>query len=51
LNSGELGQVGQTAALSVLLTLLLLLPAGLCWAAVRRLNVTRATRRETVDAV
>lgn len=51
LNSGELGQVGQTAALSVLLTLLLLLPAGLCWAAVRRLDVTRATRRETVDAV
>ncbi len=45
LNSAELGQVGQTAALSVLLTVLLLVPAGLCWATVRRLDLTRATTR------
>ena len=31
LNSAELGQVGRTAALSVLLTVMLLVPAGLCW--------------------
>jgi iron(III) transport system permease protein len=37
LNSGELGQVGQTAALSVLLTVVLLVPAGLCWWGIRRL--------------
>ncbi|MGI8523116.1 MAG: ABC transporter permease [Nocardioides sp.] len=38
LNSEELGQVGQTAALSVWLTLLLLVPAALCWMAIRRLE-------------
>ena len=41
LNSAELGQVGQTAALSVLLTLLLLVPAGLCWLGIRRLDLSR----------
>lgn len=46
LNSAELGQVGQTAALSVLLTVLLLVPAGLCWWAVRHLGLTRTTARE-----
>lgn len=48
LNSGELGQVGQTAALSVLLTLLLLVPAVLCWWGIRRLTVSRATRQEAL---
>jgi iron(III) transport system permease protein len=42
LNSAELGQVGQTAALSVVLTLLLLVPAGLCWLGIRRLDLARA---------
>ncbi len=41
LNSAELGQVGNTAALSVLLTVLLLLPAGLGWWGIRRLGVQR----------
>lgn len=45
LNSGELGQVGQTAALSVLLTVLLLVPAGLCWWAVRSLDLSRRAGR------
>ena len=45
LNSAELGQVGQTAALSVVLTLLLLLPAGLCWLGIRRLALTRTPTR------
>jgi iron(III) transport system permease protein len=38
LNSEELGQVGATAALSVLLTLVLAVPALICWLAVARLN-------------
>lgn len=42
LNSEELGQVGQTAALSVLLTVLLLAPAGLCWLGIRRLDLNHA---------
>jgi iron(III) transport system permease protein len=42
LNSAELGQVGQTAALSVVLTLLLLVPAGLCWLGIRRLDLARS---------
>jgi iron(III) transport system permease protein len=51
LNSSELGQVGQTAALSVLLTLLLLVPAGVCWWAIRRLEVRRTPRPyEVIDA-
>ena len=44
LNSSELGQVGNTAALSLLLTVMLLVPAGLCWWAVRRLEVARGVR-------
>ncbi len=40
LNTGELGQVGLTAALSVVLTLLLLVPAGAFWLLIRRLNRT-----------
>jgi len=44
LNSAELGQVGRTAALSVLLTVLLLVPAGLCWWTVRHLTLTRSSR-------
>ena len=52
LNSAELGQVGQTAALSVLLTLLLLVPAGVCWWAIRRLEVRRtpSSSYEVLDA-
>jgi iron(III) transport system permease protein len=52
LNSQELGQVGRTAALSVLLTLLLLVPTVLCWWGVRGLDVRRTagrTRGEVVD--
>ncbi|MGI9156977.1 MAG: ABC transporter permease [Marmoricola sp.] len=45
LNSEELGQVGQTSALSVLLTALLLVPAGICWLAIRRLDLSRAAPR------
>ncbi|MEJ7832916.1 MAG: ABC transporter permease subunit [Nocardioides sp.] len=45
LNSAELGQVGQTAALSVLLTLLLLVPATVCWWGIRRLDLTRTNAR------
>ena len=53
LNSAELGQVGQTAALSVVLTLLLLVPAGLSWLGIRRLDLTRAPteRSREVDRV
>ncbi|MEP6815537.1 MAG: ABC transporter permease subunit [Marmoricola sp.] len=47
LNSEELGQVGQTAALSVLLTALLLVPAGVCWLAIRRLTVTPSAVRSS----
>ena len=52
LNSAELGQVGQTAALSVLLTLMLLVPAGLCWWGIRRLEVRRTSGSsyEVIDA-
>lgn len=52
LNSEELGQVGQTAALSVLLTLLLLMPAMVSWWGLRRLDPSRSKRgsREVVDA-
>jgi iron(III) transport system permease protein len=45
LNSEELGQVGQTAALSVLLTALLLVPAGLCWLGIRHLDLGRSSAR------
>ena len=45
LNSAELGQVGRTSALSVLLTAMILVPAGLCWLAIRRLDVNRSARR------
>jgi iron(III) transport system permease protein len=45
LNSEELGQVGQTAALSVLMTVLLLVPAALCWWGIRRLDVSRGADR------
>jgi iron(III) transport system permease protein len=44
LNTAELGQVGNTAALSLLLTALLLVPAGLCWWAIRHLEVARGGR-------
>jgi iron(III) transport system permease protein len=43
LNTAELGQVGNTAALSLLLTALLLVPSGLGWWAIRRLEVSRGT--------
>jgi iron(III) transport system permease protein len=46
LNSQELGQVGQTSALSVLLTLVVLLPAGACWVFLAR----RTRRRPTSSA-
>ncbi|MCW2796071.1 MAG: transrane component of transporter [Nocardioides sp.] len=49
LNSAELGQVGRTAALSVLMTLLILVPAGLCWLVIRRLDLRRAMTRGVVD--
>ena len=38
LNTAELGQVGNTAALSLLLTAILLVPASLSWWAIRRLD-------------
>jgi iron(III) transport system permease protein len=38
LNSQELGRIGPTAALSVLLSLLVAVPASLLWAAVHRLQ-------------
>jgi iron(III) transport system permease protein len=44
LNTAELGQVGNTAALSLLLTAILLVPASLCWWAIRRLTVARGAR-------
>lgn len=44
LNSAELGQVGGTAALSVLITLVLLVPALGFWLLIRRLNATTASR-------
>ncbi len=46
LNSQELGQVGQTAALSVLLTVLVVWPAPLAWAARRVLRSRRPTEEE-----
>jgi iron(III) transport system permease protein len=49
LDSAELGQVGRTAALSVLMTLLILVPAGLCWLVIRRLDLRRAMTRGVVD--
>ena len=42
LNSAELGRIGQTAALSVLLTLVLLVPAVPLWLLIRRLRSPRA---------
>ena len=38
INAGELGQVGNTAALSVLLTAMLLVPAGGFWLVLHRLH-------------
>jgi iron(III) transport system permease protein len=49
LNSEELGQVGQTSALSVLVTVLVLVPAAGCWLEVRRLG-TRSFSGEAADA-
>ncbi len=51
LNSEELGRIGQTAALSVLLTLVLVLPAWPAVALIRRLRGTgsRRTVREVAD--
>lgn len=46
LNTEELGQVGQTAALSLLLTGVLVVPAALCWWGVRRLGVARGYDRD-----
>jgi iron(III) transport system permease protein len=51
LNSQELGQVGRTAALSVLLTLLLLVPAVPCWWGVRGLDVRRSAARRRGEVV
>ena len=45
LNSQELGRIGPTAALSVLLSLLVAVPALLLWAAVRRLRARPADPR------
>ncbi len=42
LNSQELGQIGQTAALSLLLTLLMAVPALLLWMALRWLRTAHA---------
>ena len=47
LNSAELGQVGRTSALSVLLTAMILLPAGLCWLVIQRLDVTRSAQHSS----
>ncbi|MGI8625325.1 MAG: ABC transporter permease, partial [Geodermatophilaceae bacterium] len=44
LNSSELGQVGVTSALSVLITVLLLVPAAAVWLLIRRLNRGPASR-------
>ncbi len=41
LNSGELGRIGATAALSVLLTLVMLVPAVLLWMLIRWLGSPR----------
>ncbi len=41
LNSGELGRIGATAALSVLLTLVMLVPAVLLWLLIRWLGSPR----------
>ncbi len=50
LNSAELGQVGQTAALSVVLTLLLVVPACLCWLGIRHLDLARNPGRRSREA-
>jgi iron(III) transport system permease protein len=42
LNSQELGRIGPTAALSVVLTLLVALPALLLWPVAGRLRTPRA---------
>ena len=42
LNSAELGRIGPTAALSVVLTALVVAPVLLCWLVVRRLGSARA---------
>jgi iron(III) transport system permease protein len=40
LNTQELGRIGPTAALSVVLAVLVAVPALLLWAAVRRLGTS-----------
>jgi iron(III) transport system permease protein len=44
LNTEELGQIGSTAALSVVLTVLVAVPALLLWPAVRRVRAWRAVQ-------
>lgn len=44
LNSAELGQVGATSALAVVITLVLLVPALGFWFVIRRLNRSRTSR-------
>ncbi|HEX8972456.1 ABC transporter permease [Oryzihumus sp.] len=51
LNAEELGGIGDTAALSVLLTLLLLVPGLLVWLLVRHLRMPSAGLRTPADAV
>ena len=51
LNAEELGGIGDTAALSVLLTLLLLGPGLLVWLLIRHLRRPSAGARTPADAV
>jgi iron(III) transport system permease protein len=51
LNSQELGRIGPTAALSVLLSLLVGIPALLLWAVGRRLRLRQAVRLPEVAGV
>ena len=51
LNSQELGDVGRTAALSVLLTILLLAAVLPAWAVVHARNRWRAPRQEVAGAL
>jgi iron(III) transport system permease protein len=51
LNSQELGRIGPTAALSVLLSLLVAVPALLLWAVGRRLRTRPAAGPAEVAGV
>jgi iron(III) transport system permease protein len=50
LNSAELGQVGATSALAVLITVVLLVPALGFWSVIRRLNRIPVTSSPTPTA-